>query len=174
MPLLLWLIFKCFRCYKDMNEHWIQFLVVNGIKNEKLVYIDRFFDMIIPEEPVPELTWGAVTTQKRLWLNPHEEEQRKRKQKSPCVYFPHGLVMSPKKRQNDSETGKKNKKEKRGELAVINSDMRDHAVQKCMTDAWQRKESYSNGMYAHPRDTLNLHYFNSHLYSYCEQNPFAF
>ncbi|CAM4522353.1 unnamed protein product [Leuciscus chuanchicus] len=53
--------------------------------------------------------------------------------------------MSPKKRQNDSETGKKNKKEKRGELAVINSDMRDQAVQKCMTDAWQRKESYSNG-----------------------------
>lgn len=117
---------------------------------------------------------GAVTIQKRLWLNPHEEEQRKRKQKSPWVYFTHGPVMPPKKRQNDSETGKKNKKEKRGELAAINSDMRDHAVQKGMTDAWQRKESYSNGMYAHPRDTLSLHYFSSHLNSYCEQNLFAF
>jgi len=70
--------------------------------------------------------------------------------------------MPPKKRHNDSETGKKNKKEKRGELAEINSDMRDHAVQKCMADAWQRKESYSNGMYAHPRDTFSFPYLNSH------------
>ncbi|XP_051505625.1 prolyl 3-hydroxylase OGFOD1-like [Myxocyprinus asiaticus] len=53
--------------------------------------------------------------------------------------------MSPKKRQNDSETGGKNKKEKRGELAVINSDLRDESLQKGMRDAWQRKESYSNG-----------------------------
>uniref|UniRef100_A0A673MYX5 Prolyl 3-hydroxylase OGFOD1 n=1 Tax=Sinocyclocheilus rhinocerous TaxID=307959 RepID=A0A673MYX5_9TELE len=38
--------------------------------------------------------------------------------------------MPAKKRQNDPETGKKNKKEKRGELAVINSDLRDESVQK--------------------------------------------
>uniref|UniRef100_A0A672NZX1 Prolyl 3-hydroxylase OGFOD1 n=1 Tax=Sinocyclocheilus grahami TaxID=75366 RepID=A0A672NZX1_SINGR len=38
--------------------------------------------------------------------------------------------MPAKKRQNDPATGKKNKKEKRGELAVINSDLRDEAVQK--------------------------------------------
>uniref|UniRef100_A0A672P796 Prolyl 3-hydroxylase OGFOD1 n=1 Tax=Sinocyclocheilus grahami TaxID=75366 RepID=A0A672P796_SINGR len=49
--------------------------------------------------------------------------------------------MPAKKRQNDPATGKKNKKEKRGELAVINSDLRDEAVQKSMRDAWQRKES---------------------------------
>lgn len=76
--------------------------------------------------------------------------------------------MPPKKRQNDSETGKKSKKEKRGELAVINSDMSDHAVQKGMTEAWQRKESYSNGTCTLPRDTLSLHYSNRHLYSYYE------
>uniref|UniRef100_A0A673IZQ3 Prolyl 3-hydroxylase OGFOD1-like n=1 Tax=Sinocyclocheilus rhinocerous TaxID=307959 RepID=A0A673IZQ3_9TELE len=49
--------------------------------------------------------------------------------------------MPAKKRQNDPATGKRNKKEKRGELAVINSDLRDEAVQKGMRDAWQRKES---------------------------------
>uniref|UniRef100_A0A8C2EX79 2-oxoglutarate and iron-dependent oxygenase domain containing 1 n=1 Tax=Cyprinus carpio TaxID=7962 RepID=A0A8C2EX79_CYPCA len=49
--------------------------------------------------------------------------------------------MPAKKRQNDPATGKKNKKEKRGELAVINSDLRDEAVQKGMRDAWQSKES---------------------------------
>ncbi|KAF4111186.1 prolyl 3-hydroxylase OGFOD1 [Onychostoma macrolepis] len=53
--------------------------------------------------------------------------------------------MPAKKRQNDPETGKKNKKEKRGELAVINSDLRDESAQKGMRDAWQRKESYTNG-----------------------------
>ncbi|XP_059366293.1 prolyl 3-hydroxylase OGFOD1-like [Carassius carassius] len=54
--------------------------------------------------------------------------------------------MPAEKRQNDPTTGKiKNKKKKRGELAVINSDLRDEAVQKGMRDAWQRKESYING-----------------------------
>ncbi|XP_065123640.1 prolyl 3-hydroxylase OGFOD1 [Paramisgurnus dabryanus] len=53
--------------------------------------------------------------------------------------------MSPKKRQNDVNTLKKNKKEKRGEVAVINSDLRDEDIQKGMRDAWQRKDSFSNG-----------------------------
>lgn len=74
--------------------------------------------------------------------------------------------MPAKKRQNDPETGKKNKKEKRGELAVINPDLRDDAVQKGMRDAWQRKESYTNGMFVHPRDTVTVQ-FNSLLYSCC-------
>lgn len=53
--------------------------------------------------------------------------------------------MSSKKRQNDAETLKKNKKEKRGEVAVLNSDLRDEDIQKGMRDAWQRKDSFSNG-----------------------------
>lgn len=64
--------------------------------------------------------------------------------------------MSPKKRQNDSGTPKRIKKEKRGELAVINSDMRDEAIQKGMRDAWQRKDSFSNGAYAYTRDSVLL------------------
>ncbi len=60
--------------------------------------------------------------------------------------------MPAKKRQNDPKTGKKNKKEKRGELAVINSDFSDESVQKGMRDAWQRKENYINGMFVHPRE----------------------
>lgn len=54
--------------------------------------------------------------------------------------------MSPKKRQNDPATPKKSKKEKRVELAVINSDLRDEAIQKGMRDAWQKKDSFSNGV----------------------------
>ncbi|XP_056612992.1 prolyl 3-hydroxylase OGFOD1 [Triplophysa dalaica] len=53
--------------------------------------------------------------------------------------------MSPKKRQNDPATPKKSKKEKRVELAVINSDLRDEVIQKGMRDAWQKKDSFSNG-----------------------------
>lgn len=62
--------------------------------------------------------------------------------------------MPAKKRQNDSETGKKNKKEKRGELAAINADLKEDSVQESMRDAWERKRSFSNGMcsFAHPRD----------------------
>ncbi len=74
--------------------------------------------------------------------------------------------MPAKKRQNDPKTGKKNKKEKRGELAVINSDFSDESVQKGMRDAWQRKESYTNGMFVHPRDTVSLHEFKSLLNGY--------
>lgn len=103
-------------------------------------------------------------------LNLNEEGPRKRKQKSPCVYSTRGLVMPAKKRQNDPATGKKNKKEKRGELAVINSDLRDEAVQKGMRDAWQSKESYTNGMLVHPRDTV----FYRVTVSRKEQNLFPF
>lgn len=53
--------------------------------------------------------------------------------------------MPAKKRQNDSETGKKNKKEKRGELAAINADLKEDSVLKSMRDAWQKKQSFSNG-----------------------------
>ncbi|TRY89508.1 hypothetical protein DNTS_016075 [Danionella cerebrum] len=53
--------------------------------------------------------------------------------------------MPVKKRQSDSEPCKKNKKERLGEPAVINSDLRDDAVQRGVRDAWQEKESYSKG-----------------------------
>ncbi|XP_030620927.1 prolyl 3-hydroxylase OGFOD1 [Chanos chanos] len=53
--------------------------------------------------------------------------------------------MNSKRRQDDTDPVKSSKKEKRGELASINSDLTDEVVKSGMRDAWRQKRSYTHG-----------------------------
>lgn len=53
--------------------------------------------------------------------------------------------MSAKRRSGDSGKGKRAKKNKVGEVAVISSDLEDEVIRNGMKEAWRKKTSFSHG-----------------------------